>query len=90
MPAKRKQIESLPEYFRHLRPDSSLTSREIADLYGITPKSLRDRVERGTFPKPDWCQKGSTKRFTEGDPTKPVKRWRVSTVLPHFIKEHAK
>ena len=75
-----KKIEAIPEWFMYLRPDSLLSVKEMARLYGIRENTVHDRVSNGLLPP-------ATVRLKPngGGPHRCF--WRRDDALRHFIAE---
>ena len=75
-----------PSWLKEVAPDSCMNLKDIADIFKVNPHTMRGKITRGEFPKPDithlvgkalgnidtFCNKGL---------------WRTSTVRKFFKQQ---
>jgi hypothetical protein len=79
--SKRKFPEQIPEYFTHLKPNSLLSAREVALLFGYKDsQTLNKSVYKNIFPRSDLSittKNGIKKNY-----------WRVETICRYILKHN--
>lgn len=77
MPRRLTVPPPVPDLYRRLPPDARLSTREAAQLLGVTPETIWARVRDGHMPKP-----------TDVRPTRNPARtaffWRVGVILAYI------
>lgn len=63
----------VPDWFKHLAPNSMLGYRGINKLFGFAESYLPSAMARGHFPKADSCRSSASGRYM-------INQWYVKTI----------
>jgi len=74
----------VPSWLYEIKSDSTLNSRDVAGILGITVRAMEMRVIRGKFPLPDHHIIRWRKRSV------PSKQWYVKTIIKFIKSQHVK
>lgn len=77
----KKPAPPRPDWLRYVADNAMLNVKDTAALLGISQAGLRLRVSKGTFPAPEWRQRGF------GPISKPRAFWRASTVRTYLAEQ---
>ena len=77
--------EKLPEWFKIMPDDATLSSLDLGHLLGVCRKTVVGRVEAGHLPRPDIVNgKVRIERWPGIFTASKAVQWKKSTIIKHF------